>query len=156
MLAMEFDLTRIEEVDYVWCGQPFAELVGDMRFDWIIASHVIEHVPCVVSFLRNCESILKPDGALSLVVPDKRRCFDKLREKSSLAAIIDAYFQGRRSTSPGAAVEYYLSVVRKSHAFSPLRFVHDLTDARRAMAELRENGAHIDLHSWVSPLLHFV
>jgi len=88
------DLAKIEEVDYVWQG--FSQFIGATKFDWIIASHVIEHVPCVISFLRDCESVLKPDGVLSLAIPDKRRCFDKLREKSSLA--VRSYPVGRGSS----------------------------------------------------------
>ena len=42
------DVSAIEEVDYVWSGEPFAELVGPKtRFDWVIASHVVEHSTCL-------------------------------------------------------------------------------------------------------------
>src|SRR6185437_1662157 len=67
---------NIEEVDFVWRGQPYAELTGRTKFyDWIIASHVIEHTPDLIGFLNDCDSILKDDGILSLAVPDKRFCF---------------------------------------------------------------------------------
>jgi len=40
------DLDAIEEVDYIWSGQSYAELTGKTdHYDWIIASHVIEHTP---------------------------------------------------------------------------------------------------------------
>ncbi|MET0688001.1 MAG: methyltransferase domain-containing protein [Methyloceanibacter sp.] len=61
------DTTSIEEVDYVWSGQPFADLT-DERFDWITASHVIEHTTCLITFINDCASILRPDGILSLVI----------------------------------------------------------------------------------------
>ncbi len=31
------NLDAIEEVDYIWSGQPFVDLVGDARFAWIVA-----------------------------------------------------------------------------------------------------------------------
>ena len=83
------DVAAIEEVDYVWSGQPLEELVGEARFDWIIASHVIEHVPDLVGFLNSCGRILAPDGLLSLAIPDKRYCFDCQRENTALGRVID-------------------------------------------------------------------
>ena len=47
------NLDNIEEVDYIWSGESFDKLIGKKEhFDWIIASHVIEHVPDMVSFLN--------------------------------------------------------------------------------------------------------
>ena len=52
-------MENIEVVDYVWNGEPFAALVGQKHvFDWIIASHVIEHSPCLITFLNNGLAVL--------------------------------------------------------------------------------------------------
>lgn len=75
---------NIEEVDFASEGQPLSELVGSLdTYDWIIASHVVEHLPNLISFFQDCEKILKPDGVLSIVLPDKRYCFDHLRTLTS-------------------------------------------------------------------------
>ena len=67
------DLDGIEEVDYVWGGESLLELIGKVaHYDWIIASHVIEHIPDPLAMLQQCESLLKPGGVISLVIPDKR------------------------------------------------------------------------------------
>src|SRR6185312_6752143 len=79
-------LDRIEEVDFVWKGQSYLELTGNAKhYDWIIASHLIEHTPDLIAFLADCDSILKDDGVLSLVIPDKRYCFDRFRPVTGLA-----------------------------------------------------------------------
>src|SRR5215475_8618936 len=127
-------LENIEHVDYVWNGEPFAELVGaEHVFDWIIASHVIEHTPCLITFLKNCEAVLKENGALSLVVPDKRYCFDLYREKTSLSSVLDAFREKRKSHTSGTAAEYYLNVASKNGSIAwswgtegETRFVHGL------------------------------
>lgn len=63
----------IEDVTFVWNGEPLHELVGGTAiYDWILASHVIEHTPDFVDFVQECEKLLKPDGCLTLVIPDKR------------------------------------------------------------------------------------
>jgi 2-polyprenyl-3-methyl-5-hydroxy-6-metoxy-1,4-benzoquinol methylase len=150
-------LENIEHVDYVWNGGPFAELVGaEHVFDWIIASHVIEHTPCLITFLKYCEAVLKECGVLSLAIPDKRYCFDVYREKTSLSAVVDAFRQKRTIHSPGTAAEYFLNVAAKggniawSHnTKGETRFVHGLSDAKQAIKAIEDDGAYLDLHSWV-------
>ena len=69
----DVQLDNIEEVDYVWSGESYISLTGKKKFhDWIIASHVIEHTPDLIGFLNDCDSILKDDGVISLVIPDMR------------------------------------------------------------------------------------
>jgi SAM-dependent methyltransferase len=149
------DVDAIEEVDYVWSGQPLNELVAGERFAWIIASHVIEHVPDLVGFLNACETLLVPGGVLSLAVPDKRYCFDCERENSSLGRVIDVAHAQATNHSPGTAAEYFLKVRRKGGQIAwderhqgTLEPVHGLQDAIHAMAKVRE-GHYFDLHAWV-------
>ena len=86
------DVAKIEEVDFVWKGEPYAELTGKTKFyDWIIASHVIEHTPDLIGFLKECDSVLKDGGILSLAVPDKRFCFDHFRALTGISKVIDAH-----------------------------------------------------------------
>jgi predicted SAM-dependent methyltransferase len=100
------DLSRIEPVDYVWTGGSLLELVGDrQRYDWIVAAHVIEHVPDVVGFLQQCLALLKPDGVLSLVIPDRRYSFDYLRFPSSVGSLLQAHLEKRKRHSPGQLVD---------------------------------------------------
>lgn len=149
------DVAAIEEVDYVWNGEPLEELVGAERFAWIIASHVIEHVPDLVGFLNSCERILAPGGVLSLAVPDKRYCFDCDRENTALGRVIDVALEKPRNHSPGTAAEYFLKVRRKGGLIAwgeghtgAIEPVHGLADAVQAMAEIRR-GRYYDLHGWV-------
>lgn len=149
------NIDAIEEVDYVWRGEALEDLVAGERFAWIIASHVIEHVPDFVGFLGSCERILAPGGVLSLAVPDKRYCFDCERENSSLARIIDVGLAKPTNHSPGIAAEYFLKASRKGGQISwheghqgALEPVHGLQDALKAMAMVQQ-GHYYDLHEWV-------
>jgi predicted SAM-dependent methyltransferase len=150
-------LQNIEHVDYIWNGEPFAELVGrEHVFDWIIASHVIEHTPCLITFIKNCEAVLKERGVLSLAIPDKRYCFDFYREKTSLSSVLDAFRERRQIHTPGTAAEYYLNVASKNgniawsqEAEGEAGLMHELIDAKRAMERIENEHAFLDLHSWV-------
>jgi SAM-dependent methyltransferase len=149
-------LSQIEEVDYVWSGQSYTELTGKSNhYDWVIASHVVEHVPDLVRFLQDCESLLKADGVLSLVVPDKRYCFDYYRPISGIGKVLDNFYQKQIKPSPGMVAEYYLNLAvteRGSIAWSEnyhrgyrLNYSHDV-----AVGNLNEalDDAYIDVHMW--------
>jgi SAM-dependent methyltransferase len=68
----------------------------DKRFDYIIASHVIEHVPNFVGWLEKLLALLQPTGRLALAIPDKRYMFDYFRPLSTLGDALEAYFEGRQ------------------------------------------------------------
>ena len=146
----------IEEVDYVWCGQSYLELTGKPKhYDWIIASNLIEHTPDLISFLQDCDSILKNGGVLSLVIPDKRRCFDRFRPITGLARILDSHFMGNKTHSPGAVAEHYMNVVGKAHqlawdanAKGDYVFIHSAQQTNIRVREVREKNLYLDIHNW--------
>ncbi len=149
------DISRIQPVDYVWSGQRYLDLVGETRFDWILASHVIEHVPDLVGFVNGCAEVLTPDGRLSLVVPDKRREFDCYRPPSGLGGVIDAHLENRRLSSKGLAAEFALNIALLDGRDTWLdqdrgtpQFLYGL-DVARAMMNSLDEGGYIDIHAWV-------
>lgn len=108
-IEMGVDPGRIEEVDYVWTGGSYADLVGgESVFDWIISSHSLEHIPDMAGFILDCRRILKPGGTLALVLPDHRFMFDHLRETSSLASVVDAHLRKDSNPTPGTVAEFNL------------------------------------------------
>jgi SAM-dependent methyltransferase len=86
------ELSKIVDVDYVLKDGKLAKTVGENKFDYALASHVIEHIPDTVRWLQDIEKILKPGGFLSLVIPDKRFTFDFNRRISLPADIMGAYY----------------------------------------------------------------
>lgn len=149
-------LDRIEEVDFVWRGQTYLELTGRPKFyDWIIASHLIEHTPDLIAFLADCDSILKDTGVLSLVIPDKRYEFDRFRPITGLARIIDAHVAGHRIHTAGTVAEYMMNVVTKAslHSWDAVtpgeyEFLHSAQLARDMIREVSEKGTYLDVHNW--------
>lgn len=84
------DAQAIVDVDIVWATRPLAEAAGE-PVDYIVASHVIEHVPDLIGWLQDLGGALKPDGRLALAVPDKRFSFDLLRNPSTISEAIEAF-----------------------------------------------------------------
>jgi hypothetical protein len=148
-------LENIEDVDYVWKGEPYAELIGQKKcYDWVIASHVIEHTPDLIAFLHDCDSILKDDGLLSLVVPDIRYHFDCLRPLTGLSKVIDAHERGAKVHSPGTVAEYHLNAAFKGHRIwweegfeGELSLPHSFGDVLEAVDKARQ-GIYVDVHAW--------
>lgn len=150
-------LAAIEEVDHVWTGGSLCDLIGaPASYDWIIASHVIEHMPDLVYFITECQALLKPDGVVSLVVPDKRYCFDHLRRLTSTGDVIQAHLERRTRHTPGQVFDHFVSACKLGESGSWHRdsegrigFVHT-PDFARAMHEAsRVSLKYFDVHGWV-------
>jgi SAM-dependent methyltransferase len=151
----QYDPDSIEEVDYVIAvGTSIPDAV-DERFDLVLASHVLEHTVSVIDFINDCVALLAPGGVVSLIVPDKRYCFDRFRERSSIGRVIDAADQPRRTHSVGTLAEFSLNAVRHRGVTSwpaghqgQYTFVHNLDEVRRNIERARGTD-YIDVHDWV-------
>lgn len=93
-------INEIVEIDYLWGNQTLPELVAEKKFDYAIASHVIEHVPNMLGWLREIAEVLKDGGILSLAIPDKRYTFDIKRPLTVLGDLIESYLLNKRRPSP--------------------------------------------------------
>lgn len=150
------DLQAIEEVDFVWHGEPLPELVGGTaRYDWIVASHVLEHIPDPVAFLDGCARILRPGGVLSLILPDMRCCFDQYMPLTTTGQWLDAHHQGRMRPTPGQVFDHHAdAIARQGRIAWPLgdpaapNLVHELPIAADLWRRARDGDEYIDSHLW--------
>lgn len=94
--ALNVDPSSIEPVDYVWQGGSISALVSGRKFDFVYASHVIEHMTDLVRFIADCENMLNDDGHVILVIPDKRYCFDFFQPLTDTAKILSDYVRESR------------------------------------------------------------
>lgn len=152
------DKSMIEDVDYVSGGRPLGQVVPERgHFDWVIASHVIEHIPDFVGFLKDCEAIMKPEGKLVLAVPDMRLIFDAFRPLTSLGEVMDIHHRKPDRHAPGKILDYWAYVVnRDGHSIiwnpgdhGPLNLIHPIPEARRQYDAARASETYIDTHAWM-------
>jgi methyltransferase family protein len=147
---------NIEEVDFVWDGRPYADIIGTRHvYDWIVGSHVLEHTTDLIGFLNDCDSLLKEGGVLSLAVPDKRYSFDYFRPITGLSRVIDAARNPSKIHSAGMAAEYYLTIVTKDGSIAwdaktkgEFKLVCSLEQTKQAMRDAGERGIYLDIHEW--------
>ena len=150
----DVDVASLVPVDIVWTGASLRDAVtGDVAFDHVVASHVIEHVPDLITWLAEVRSVLVPGGALRLIVPDRRFTMDVARRETVLAEALAARFE--RRTRPGAKdiFDFYLNyrLVARDLAWEGLQPGPDgaSMSAMALAAELVRtgaDGAYHDVH----------
>ncbi len=154
---------EIENVDIVWTGQDLSDVClrfNQLGYDYLLASHVIEHMPNFLGFLNQTSKLLKPTGILSLAVPDMRRCFDVLKLPSSTGDVLAANREKRIRHSPEKMFEAWAYSVGNKGAgawISSDKLEPYLTDAldfswERYLNYVKAYEAgtqdYIDAHSW--------
>jgi predicted SAM-dependent methyltransferase len=150
------DLDAIEEVDVLWHGGSLVDALADRApFDFILASHVLEHIPDPIGFLVDCEKLLVPGGVLSLALPDSRYCFDCLRPLTSIGQWVDAHFTGRMQHSVGTVLDHTLHASKRgaitwhAGATEPLAMVHQRDHVDEMLARSGSGDDYVDVHAWV-------
>lgn len=148
----------IVNVDAVWGEQSLQEALGRARqFDYVLASHVVEHVPDMVTWFEEFESILKPHGEVRLAVPDRRYSFDYLRKESRLADVLTAYMYRARIPLPHSILDFMLNAAEvnvldawdgKVDEDRLSRF-HDFSQAMAVARDADVNHRYHDVHCWV-------
>ena len=106
--VMKGRLDQIVEIDFVMSDAlRIHEVVADSApFDYVIASHLIEHIPDPVTWLLDVAAVLRPGGILSLVIPDKRFTFDVNRRTTEISDLVDAHLRGLRKPSFRQAYDF--------------------------------------------------
>lgn len=106
------DLSNLVEVGGIWGQNTLAEAAASVApVDFLIASHVIEHVPDLIAWLKEIASVLKPGGDVRLAIPDRRYSFDLLRTETVLADVLAAHFVGARIPQVRQVIDYVANVV---------------------------------------------
>jgi predicted SAM-dependent methyltransferase len=145
----------IVDVDVVWGPVPLEECLAE-KVDYVIASHVVEHVPDLISWLEELHSILKQGGELRLIVPDKRFTFDRLRRETVLTDVVYARSVKAKCPWPHIVLDYVANVSKVDGGEvwegvvddASLERHHSLQHAINCAMQARE-GIYHDVHCWV-------
>jgi predicted SAM-dependent methyltransferase len=154
----------IQEVDFIWAQQPLVELIGDKApLDFIVAAHVIEHVPDLCGWLREMSDALKVGGRLLLIIPDKRFTFDIYRRLSSFEEITQAWEERRRRPGLRIVLDHFANVVQadtsklwENYSLADHLPYHHGADLLALAAGEHSQGKYIDVHCWVFTPWHFM
>jgi predicted SAM-dependent methyltransferase len=89
-------LNNTSEPFYLYRNKMVAEAtdlsqVGDQSYDFMLSSHVLEHVANPLKAVYEFFRILKPTGKLIIVIPDAKNTFDHKRPINTLEHIVHDY-----------------------------------------------------------------
>ena len=148
---------QIQDVDIVVGASGLKDAVGSRRFHYVLASHVIEHVPNPLGWFNDIYGFMEPGGILSLAIPDKRYCFDRLRGLTTATDWIGAWMQKTTKPTPVQILDFLSNVVQHNgDMFWPEKIgPHDLThlhhprEALRIAVEALDSDEYRDVHCWV-------
>src|SRR5262249_27417752 len=149
------EVEDIVDVDIVWGQQSLTEAFGpDVKLDYIVASHVIEHVPDMIGWLEELRSVLRPGGRVNLAVPDRRFTFDYLRQETQLADLLTAYLSRAKRPQVREILDFVLHVTKLDLAEAwddrirpaDLKPLHSFDQAAGLARASVEDGQHHDGH----------
>lgn len=158
----------IVDPDFVLIGpegpRPLPEAIGGTAcFDWVVASHVIEHVPDLVSWLEEVAAVLVDGGRLVLAVPDRRFSFDADRDPTTVGQILLARHLRDTIPSVRAIYDHYSRVVTidagqawDGRRPTPSDRIHgqDYVEAQLRLAT--DQARYVDAHVWLFTPQSFV
>ena len=112
--GISVDINSIVNIDYV-IKDTYKKTFKNKKFDVAYLSHVVEHMPDIIKFFDEISDILKDDGKLILIYPDKRYCFDHYRNS---AAFRDAYATYKYGIKENARLSFDFSynVIKENNA----------------------------------------
>lgn len=151
------DPNLIPEVDIVTRGSPITEFVAEQSLDYVVASHVMEHVPDLLGWLDSNLRILRPGGRLAVAFPDKRYCFDIKRRSSMVSDIMAAYLEKRTRPSFYQICDHFWNVCKVLPADCWLgtttagnaEYIHDRGHIVNLLKSKLDSPDYTDCHCWI-------
>ena len=152
------DIAAIVDVDGIWGKSTMLECLGKVApVDYIVASHVIEHVPDLITWLKELRSTLKPAGRVCLAIPDRRFSFDFHRKETGVAEIVSAFYFKERVPSVRQVMDHFFNLVPVDTAQLwrcavpplPSNDESQLLGMLNLADDITRNQAYHDVHCWV-------
>jgi SAM-dependent methyltransferase len=118
--------------------------LADESQDFVIASHVLEHLAEPLGMLVDIHRVLRPGGLLLLLLPDRTRTFDSTRQPTPLSHLVTEHERGVVEVDDAHIGEFLERTIPNEewHALLALS-----PEDRKSMFELhRQRSIHV--HCW--------
>lgn len=151
------DTARIPKIDFVIADKYLDEVAGAERFDYIIASHVIEHVPNLIGWVASCMRALKPGGVLSLAAPNANYTFDIKRRRTEFSDLLAAYVEDRKKPTLAQVADHIGNVckVQPADVWNGITTPENATRLNtpdkvlRILRQVHRSDAYKNCHCWI-------
>lgn len=148
---------EIVDLDFICGEKSFSELLQGRKIDYAIASHVAEHVPDLITWLRDLCEILHKGGAIRLTLPDARFSFDVLRNQTEYYQLLLPYAIGAKKPQPHQLMDHFIHQAknmdgwRRFHGDLDITEVTPVRSTSEAISQFKEaisHGGYVDVHCW--------
>lgn len=109
--------------------------------DFVIASHILEHLAEPIGMLVEIHRVLRQGGLLVALLPDRRRTFDRTRFGTGIEHVVEEHKAGTTVVDDDHIVEFILHadhLMRREEGTEPEPLTAELVEAHR----LRSVHAH--------------
>ena len=158
------NVDRLVHVNGVWGEASLAKAAARVApVDFVVASHVLEHVPDLIAWLQELASVLKPHGEVRLAIPDRRYTFDVLRAETRAADVLASHLVRARRPQAREILDYMTHLVSVdtwkiwdgSQDTASLTRQSSIEKGMTVARDSADNGNYHDVHCWVFTPLSF-
>jgi len=114
--------------------------VADKSQDFVIASHVLEHLAEPIGFLEEMHRVLRPGGVVLILLPDRHHTRDRDRSPTPLVHLVAEYKAHTEEVSESHLVEWL------QHRGKPLGDTRD--EQLQTLDRYRKRSIHV--HCWTA------
>ena len=115
--------------------------IADNSLDFVIASHLHEHVPNPLGLIKECYRVLRNNGVFYLAIPDKNFTFDRDRQRTTLSHLIKDMENNTRTVDEEHLVDWVLNADKKKIPDDPAEKV-------RMFKRDLERSIHVHVWTW--------
>jgi SAM-dependent methyltransferase len=130
------------------------KMLDDQSQDFVIASHVLEHMANPIALLDDIHRVLRPGGIALVLLPDMRRTFDNRRPVTDLDHLVREYEAGVTEVDD-EHIRQFLEFTEADYQAAVL----DLDPAERDKLFERHRLRSIHVHCWSEldfpPVIHY-
>ena len=119
--------------------------LDDASVDFVIASHVLEHLADPIGILDAIHRVLRPGGVLLILLPDRHRTFDQFRDPTDLDHLTVEHEAGITEVDDAHIEAFLLATAPRDMPRS--QYLSDDPDVRRGQIDVhRRRSVHV--HCW--------
>jgi hypothetical protein len=157
---IEYPLGRLVKIDYVEPTGDLSVIPDKGNFSLAFSAHVVNNQLDLVTHLNSVSDLLVDGGYYLMFVPDKRYCFDHAVPESSIADILDDYYNQQQQTQAHAlrSVVEHRALTQHNDPEKHWKGEHDTLDAslvagriRGALIEFdvaRRQSSYVDVYNY--------
>ena len=97
------------DIEYIIMRDKYLGDIIKDKFDYIVACHVLEHVPDPINYINQLKSLLSSGVGrlIFLTIPEKRETFDRARASTNIDHILMDYHDGAVTPSFEHVLEFH-------------------------------------------------